>query len=49
MAKARRREGRINRTWRAWRTAFFDLLAGKPHLPSVKAVEPGTTHGLKAH
>ncbi len=48
MAKARRREERINRTWRAWRTAFFDLLAGKPHLPSVKAVEPGTTHGLEA-
>lgn len=35
MAKARRREERMNRTWRSWRTAFFDVLAGKPHLPDV--------------
>ncbi len=35
LAKAQRREDRINATWRAWRTAFFDLIAGKPHLPSV--------------
>ena len=39
MAKARRREERMNRTWRAWRTAFFDLLAGKPHLPDVMTTE----------
>ncbi len=37
LAKARRREDRMNRTWRAWHTAFYDLLAGKPHLPSVAA------------
>ena len=35
LAKAQRREDRINATWRAWRTAFFDLIAGKPHLPSM--------------
>ena len=35
LAKAQRREDHMNATWRAWRTAFYDLLAGKPHLPSV--------------
>jgi lysyl-tRNA synthetase, class II len=35
LAKAQRREDRINATWRAWREAFFDLIAGKPHLPNV--------------
>ena len=35
MAKAQRREVKIDRTWRAWREAFFDLIAGKPHLPSI--------------
>jgi lysyl-tRNA synthetase class 2 len=40
LAKAQRREDRINATWRSWRTAFFDLLAGKPHLPSITAT-PG--------
>jgi lysyl-tRNA synthetase class 2 len=35
LAKAQRREERINATWRAWREAFFDLIAGKPHLPNV--------------
>ncbi len=35
MAKAQRREDRINATRRSWREAFFDLIAGKPHLPSV--------------
>ena len=35
MAKAQRREDHVNATWRAWREAFFDLIAGKPHLPSV--------------
>jgi lysyl-tRNA synthetase class 2 len=34
-AKAQRREDHVNATWRAWREAFFDLIAGKPHLPSV--------------
>jgi len=38
MAKAQRREDHVNATWRAWREAFFDLIAGKPHLPSVTAV-----------
>jgi len=37
MAKAQRREAHVNATWRAWREAFFDLIAGKPHLPSVTA------------
>ena len=37
LAKAQRRENHVNATWRAWREAFFDLIAGKPHLPSVKA------------
>jgi lysyl-tRNA synthetase class 2 len=35
MAKAQHREDRINATWRSWREAFFDLIAGKAHLPSV--------------
>jgi len=38
LAKAQRREDRINATWRAWREAFFDLIAGRPHLPSVTPV-----------
>jgi lysyl-tRNA synthetase class 2 len=37
LAKSRRREDRMNATVRAWRTAFFDLIAGKPHLPSIAA------------
>ena len=40
LARAQRREDRINATWRAWREAFFDLIAGKPHLPSVTTVAP---------
>ena len=35
LAKAQHREDRVNATWRAWREAFFDLIAGKPRLPSV--------------
>jgi lysyl-tRNA synthetase class 2 len=35
MAKAQHREDRTNVTWRAWREAFFDLIAGKAHLPSI--------------
>jgi lysyl-tRNA synthetase class 2 len=42
LAKAQRREDHMNATWRAWRTAFYDLLAGKPHLPSVTAAESAT-------
>ena len=37
LAKAKHREDHVNATWRAWREAFFDLIAGKPHLPSVTA------------
>ena len=37
LARAQRREDHVNATWRAWREAFFDLIAGKPHLPSVTA------------
>jgi len=35
MAKAVRRQARINAHVDAWRDAFFDLIAGKPHLPSL--------------
>jgi lysyl-tRNA synthetase, class II len=37
LAKAQRREDRTNASWRAWRTAFFDLIAGKPHVPAPEA------------
>jgi lysyl-tRNA synthetase class 2 len=42
-AKARRREDHVNATWRAWREAFFDLIAGKPHLPSVTPAQPASS------
>jgi lysyl-tRNA synthetase, class II len=35
LARARRRQEHLDATWLAWRTALFDLVAGKPHLPSV--------------
>jgi hypothetical protein len=35
LAKAKRREARLDAHWIAWRDAFFDLIAGKPHLPSL--------------
>ena len=35
LAEAQRREDHVNATWRAWREASFDLIAGKPHLPSI--------------
>jgi lysyl-tRNA synthetase class 2 len=35
MAKAQRREDHNDATWRSWRESFFDLIAGKPHLPDV--------------
>ncbi len=35
LARAERREARLNARWLAWRDAFFDLIAGKPHLPSL--------------
>jgi len=41
LAKARRREDHVNATWRAWREAFFDLIAGKPHLPGVTTSTEG--------
>jgi len=34
-ARAERREARLDARWLAWRDAFFDLIAGKPHLPSL--------------
>ncbi len=40
LAKAQRREDRTNATWRAWREAFFDLIAGKPHMPNVEPQMP---------
>jgi lysyl-tRNA synthetase, class II len=39
LTRAQRREEHVDATWRAWREAFFDLIAGKPHLPSVSAAE----------
>jgi len=38
LAKAERREARLNAHTIAWRDAFFDLIAGKPHLPSLPPV-----------
>jgi lysyl-tRNA synthetase class 2 len=35
LARAERREARLDARWLAWRDAFFDLIAGKPHLPSL--------------
>ncbi|MGE5228224.1 MAG: hypothetical protein ACM3MJ_00715 [Deltaproteobacteria bacterium] len=35
LAKAERREARLRAHTLAWRDAFFDLIAGKPHLPSL--------------
>ena len=35
LARARRREERLDAHTLAWRDAFFDLIAGKPHLPSL--------------
>jgi len=42
MAKAQKRQDRLNAHTIAWRDAFFDLIAGKPHLPSLPppAAEP---------
>jgi lysyl-tRNA synthetase class 2 len=40
LARAQRREDKMDRTWRAWREAFFDLIAGKPHLPSIPPYQP---------
>jgi len=35
LARAQRREARLDAHTIAWRDAFFDLIAGKPHLPSL--------------
>ena len=35
LARAQRREARLNEHTIAWRDAFFDLIAGKPHPPSL--------------
>jgi lysyl-tRNA synthetase class 2 len=35
LARAQRREARLDAHTLAWRDAFFDLIAGKPHLPSL--------------
>jgi lysyl-tRNA synthetase class 2 len=35
LARAQRREERLDAHTLAWRDAFFDLIAGKPHLPSL--------------
>jgi lysyl-tRNA synthetase class 2 len=41
LAKAQRREARLDARWIAWRDAFFDLIAGKPHLPSLPPAGAG--------
>ena len=48
LTKAQRREDHVNATWRTWRTALFDLIAGKPHLPSVTAGADGASSGGEA-
>jgi lysyl-tRNA synthetase, class II len=40
MDKAQRREARLDVHAIAWRDAFFDLIAGKPHLPSLPPLGP---------
>ncbi len=35
LARAEHREARLRARWLSWRDAFFDLIAGKPHLPSL--------------
>ena len=40
LARAQRREARLDARWIAWRDAFFDLIAGKPHLPSLPPLGP---------
>jgi lysyl-tRNA synthetase class 2 len=40
LARAERREARLDARWIAWRDAFFDLIAGKPHLPSLPPLGP---------
>jgi len=40
LARAERREARLDARWIAWRDAFFDLIAGKPHLPSLPPPGP---------
>jgi lysyl-tRNA synthetase, class II len=40
MAKAQRREAKLDAHTIAWRDAFFDLIAGKPHLPSLPPLGP---------
>jgi len=47
LAKAQRREDRTNATWRAWREAFFDLIAGRPHMPSVDPQMPPVETGAE--
>ena len=40
LAKVQHREARLDARWIAWRDAFFDLIAGKPHLPSLPPLGP---------
>jgi hypothetical protein len=48
LAKAQRREDHVNATWRAWREAFFDLIAGRPHLPGVATAAASEGAGASA-
>ena len=40
LARVKRREARLDARWLAWRDAFFDLIGGKPHLPSLPPLGP---------
>ena len=39
--RVKRREARLDARWLAWRDALFDLIAGKPHLPSLPPAGSG--------
>ena len=47
LAKAERREARLNAHTIAWRDAFFDLIAGKPHLPSLPPAGAAPAAGVQ--
>jgi lysyl-tRNA synthetase class 2 len=50
LARARKREARLDEHTIAWRDAFFDLIAGKPHLPSLPpaGADPAVTEAEDA-
>ena len=48
LARAERREARLDAHTIAWRNAVFDLIAGKPHLPSLPPLGPDGTRAAAA-